>query len=168
MAYEININILGDEEIEQMNRGASGGAGKSSGKAEKASGATDDKALVKFVASQSIKPFIQEVKTMVSQNVGLVTGNQELQNRINMGFQAVQLGTNAYSNAQAGIAIASKMGMSSLAGAGIGLAMTAISTAMGWMFNQIQIDTQARMENLQLQQVRSRAGIAYNRSRRGE
>lgn len=159
MAYEINININGDVEAEQAGLSQTTGTSNENEKAQKQLG--------KYVASQTIQPFIQEVKSQVTQNIQLVTGSSELQNRVNLGFQAVQFGVNTYKNAQAGAIITSSMGLGSGPGVGIGLALTAISTAIQIGFNQLQIDLQNRMENYQLEQVRSRAGIAYNKSRSG-
>lgn len=159
MAYEINININGDIEAEQTGISKSTGTSNESEKAQKQLG--------KYIASQTIQPFIQEVKTQVTQNVQLVTGSSELQNRINLGFEAVQFGVNTYKNAQAGAIITSSMGLGGGVGIGLGLALTAITTAMQIAFNQLQINLQKRMENYQLEQVRSRAGIAYNKSRSG-
>lgn len=163
MAYEINININGDFEEQTTTPGVSQTNGTSTSDAT----AKGQKALGKYVASQTITPFIQEVKTQITQNVGLVTGNTELQNRINLGFQAVQFGVNTYKNAQAGAVIAQSAGIGGGVGAAIGIALTAISTGLQIAFNQMQINLQARMENYQLEQVRSRAGIAYNKSRSG-
>lgn len=159
MAYEINININGDVEAEQTGISKSTGTSNENDKAQKQLG--------KYIASQTIQPFIQEVKTQVTQNVQLVTGSSELQNRINLGFEAVQFGVNTYKNAQAGAVITSSMGLGGGVGIALGLALTAITTAMQISFNQLQINLQKRMENYQLEQVRSRAGIAYNKSRSG-
>ena len=159
MAYEINININGDVEAEQTGISKSTGTSNENDKAQKKLG--------KYIASQTIQPFIQEVKTQVTQNVQLVTGSSELQNRINLGFEAVQFGVNTYKNAQAGAVITSSMGLGGGVGIALGLALTAITTAMQISFNQLQINLQKRMENYQLEQVRSRAGIAYNKSRSG-
>lgn len=159
MAYEINININGDVEAEQTGISKSTGTSNENDKAQKQLG--------KYIASQTIQPFIQEVKTQVTQNVQLITGSSELQNRINLGFEAVQFGVNTYKNAQTGAIITSSMGLGGGVGIALGLALTAITTAMQIAFNQLQINLQKGMENYQLEQVRSRAGIAYNKSRSG-
>ena len=163
MAYEINININGDLEEASTTQGVS----QTSGTASDSGALKGQKALGKYVASQTIQPFIQEVRTQVTQNIGLVTGNTELQNRINLGLQAVQFGVNTYKNAQAGMVVAQSAGLGGGVGAVLGVTLTAITTLMQIGFNQAQINLQNRMENYQLEQVRSRAGIAFNRSRRG-
>ena len=161
MAYEINININGDVDGSQSINGMSS-TSSANNETEKA-----QKRLAKYISSQTIQPFIHEVKSAVSQDIGLITGNSELQERVNFGFQAVQYGVNAYKNVQAGAIIGSQLGIGGGVGAIIGLAMTAISTSINLMFNQLQIDIKHKLEDYQLAQVRSRAGIAFNRSRRG-
>lgn len=164
MAYEINININSDVEETQT----AGGMSKTSSTSASDSVEKGQKRLGKYIASQTIQPFIQDVKTAITQDVGLITGNTELQDRINFGFEAVQYGVNTYKNVQAGAIIGSQVGIGGGAGAVIGLALTAINTMMNIAFKQVQIDINRRLENYQLEQTRSRAGVAFNRSRRGE
>ena len=161
MAYEINIYLNGDVE-ESATKGVSKGSG------EKDSTEKYQKQLTKYVASQTIQPFIQEVKSAVTQDIELITGQTELQQRVNLGFEAVQFGVNTYKNAQAGALITTGLGMGGGVGAVIGVALTALNTSMQIMFNQIQLNIKRQQENYQLQQTRSRQGIAYNRSRRGD
>lgn len=161
MAYEINININGDADESPKVKGMSS-TSSASDKQEQA-----QKRLGKYIASQTIQPFIQEVKTAVSQDVGLITGNTELQERINLGFQTVQYGVNTYKNMKAGVIIGASVGLSSGAGAAIGLALTVVNTTMNILFNQLQISIKRNLENKQLQQTRTRAGAAFNRSRIG-
>jgi hypothetical protein len=161
MAYEINININGEVESTETTAGVSASAKPS--EQEKAM-----KSLGKYVASQTIQPFLQNVKTQVSQNIGLVTGNTDLQQRVNFGMEVVQYGVNAYKNAQAGAVIGSSFGKGgAVAGSIIGLALTAINTMMTIEFNKMQLRIQEQFDNYQIQQTRDRQGIAYNKSRRG-
>lgn len=158
MAYEINININGD--IEE-----SGGVSSVTGVSK---GNNQDKAakdLAKYISAQTIEPFIQNVKNQVSQNIQIVTGNRELQDRVNFSFQAVQFGVNTYKNAQAGAVIGSAMGIGGGAGALIGLGLTAIGTTMQIAFDINQLNLRRNIENYQLKQLQDRQGIAYNRSR---
>ena len=159
MAYEINININGDIE-EATSKGNVAGVSKTTDNKEKA-----QKALAKYISSQTIEPFIQNVKTQITQNIQTVTGNSDLQQRINFSFQTVQFGVNTYKNVQAGVVAANAVGLSSSTGALIGLALTAVNTAMQIGFSQYQINLEKRMESYQLKQVRDRQGVAYNKSR---
>ena len=161
MAYEINININGDVEAGTTVQGGISRA-TSSSEQEKAV-----KALGKYVASQTIQPFIQNVKTQVSQNIGIVTGNTDLQQRVNFGMEAIQYGVNVYKNAQAGAVIGASLGIGAGMGAGIGLALTALNTMITIEFNRQQLQLKEQIENFQLEQVRNRQGVAFNRSRRG-
>jgi hypothetical protein len=161
MAYEINININGDVEAGTVVQGGISNTQKTSEQQKAVS------SLGKYVASQTIQPFIQNVKTQVTQNIGLVTGSTDLQQRVNFAMETVQFGVQTFQNAQAGAVIGSALGIGAGAGFGIGLALTAISTAMNIAFNAYQLQLKEEVENYQLDQVRTRAGSAYNRSRRG-
>jgi hypothetical protein len=160
MAYEININInnVGGEEVEEQSGVSSKATNTEQQKAVKAMG--------KYVASQTIQPFIQTVKSNVSQNIQTVTGNSDLQRRVNFGMETIQYGLNAFSNAQAGIGVVTALGGTATGGVVLGLALTAIQTGIEVINNSIQIELQERMENYQLQQIRERSGAMFNRSRR--
>lgn len=163
MAYEINININGN--VEDLGSAqTSPGLSKSPTNNEQEKAA---KALGKYVAAQTIQPFIQNVKTAVSQNIGIVTGSTELQERINFGMEVVQFGVQTFQNAQAGATLGASLGIGSGAGALIGLSLTAITTMMQIDFNRLELKLKQQMEGYQLQQVRERAGAAYNKSRLG-
>lgn len=164
MAYEINININGDIDEESTAKGVS----KTKGTSEDEKQEKAQKRLAKYVSSQTIQPFIQEVKSAISQDIQLITGNDELQQRVNFAFQTVQFGVNTYKNAQAGAIVSTAMGAGAGVGAVLGIALTALNTAMQIGFNQLQINLRSKIENYQLQQTRTRQGIAYNRSRRGD
>ena len=160
MAYEININInnVGGEEVEEQSGVSSKATNTEQQKAVKAMG--------KYVASQTIQPFIQTVKSNISQNIQTVTGNSDLQRRVNFGMETIQYGLNAFSNAQAGIGVVTALGGTATGGVVLGLALTAIQTGIEVINNTIQIELQERMENYQLQQIRERSGAMFNRSRR--
>jgi hypothetical protein len=161
MAYEINININGDVESPETTQGVSGTSGQGS-EQEKA-----QKQLAKYVSAQTIEPFIAKVKQNVTQNIQIVTGNSDLQQRVNFAIETVQFGVNTYKHAKAGAIIGEKIGIGMTGGALLGLALTAVHTAMDIAFEQQRLNLQERMENYQLQQSRSRFGSAYNRSREG-
>ena len=159
MAYEININIndvTGSGEKSQAGVSAT----PTSTEQEKAL-----KALGKYVSAQVVQPFINTVKSNVTTNIQTVTGNTELQQRVNFGFEIAQFGVQTYQNVQAGAVIGTSLGIGGLAGGAIGLALTAVSTGIELYNNKRQIDLQERLENKQLQQTRERAGVMYNRSR---
>lgn len=163
MAYEINININGNaEDLDSAQSTAGVSKSPTSKEQEKAT-----KALGKYVAAQTIQPFIQNVKTAVSQNIGIVTGSSELQERVNFGMEVAQYGVQTFQNVQAGASLGAALGVGGPVGALVGLALTAINTVMQIEFNKMQLQLKQQMEGYQLQQVRERAGAAYNKSRLG-
>lgn len=161
MAYEINININGDVEASEITQGVSGTSGKAS-EQEKA-----QKQLTRYISAQTIEPFIANVKQNITQNIQVVTGNTDLQQRVNFAMETVQFGVNTYKNVAAGAVIGTQLGIGGVAGGVIGLALSAINTAMNIAFEQQRLNLQERMENYQLTQSRSRFGSAYNRTREG-
>jgi hypothetical protein len=159
MAYEININInnVGGEQQEPE------GVSKQPTNTEQQKAV---KALGKYVSAQVVQPFIQTVRNNVTQNIQVVTGNADLQQRVNFAFEVGQYALSTYQNAQAGVALGTSLGIGGLAGAGIGVALSVVNKAIEIGSNQMQIDLQSRIENYNLQQVRERSGVMYNRSRR--
>jgi hypothetical protein len=163
MAYEININI---------NDVTGAGAGEKTPAGVSATPTSTEqqkalKSLGRYVSAQVVQPFINTVKSNVTTNIQTVTGNTELQQRVNFGFEIAQFGMQTFQNVQAGALIGAGLGIGGVAGGAIGLALTAISTGIEIYGNKRQIDLQERLENKQLEQVRQRAGAMYNRSRRG-
>lgn len=125
------------------------------------------KALKNFVKSSAIMPFINMSKGYITQNVGLVTGSQQLQQTTD--FITNSVGTLFQANAMrnTGVLIGQQLGIGGFAGGTIGLALFAFQKSLEIGFKQAQIDLERNRENIELTQTRSRAGIAFNRSRQG-
>lgn len=123
--------------------------------------------LRKYVASQTIDVFLNNTTSLISSNIGLITGRTELQQKVNFGMQAVQQGVNTYKNAQAGAVITSTMGMGGTVGAVIGVVASILNLSINKSFRQAQLQLQQGLENKQLQQITTRAGANVNRSREG-
>lgn len=162
--YEINININGDIKGESQITGNAQtlGEDKSSNKVS-----SSGKALGNYIASQTIKPFIQQATNYVISNVELTTGSTQLQQKVDFAMQAVNTGISAWSNAAAGAALTTSMGLSGPLGIGIGLALTAVTTGMDIAFKQQQINLKSEEESRQISYLVNRAGPAFNSSRRG-
>lgn len=163
MAYEINININATD-LEQVESGQAEGLSASTTSKEQEKAV---KALGTYVASQTIEPFVANIKQNISQNIQIVTGSSDLQQRVNFGMSAIQSGIGLVKNIAAGATIGTQLGIGGTAGGLLGLALTAVNTAMNIAFEQQRINLQANMESYQLQQTRSRFGSAYNRTREG-
>ena len=124
-------------------------------------------AIGKYVASQTIDVFLANTKSVISQNIGLVTGKSELQQRVNIGMNIIQQGVNTYKNVQAGRILFTSRGMSGGAGAVLGAALSVISYGINLAFEQGQLNIKQNLENYQIAQTRTRAGAGFNRSREG-
>ena len=173
MADQIEINIyLKDSESTSTSKDnvtGTGGdvkglsqAGKDAKKQEKALSN-----LGKYVASQTVSVFLNDVKGSISSNIGLVTGKTELQERVNFSMEIAQQGVNTFKNATAGATVFATAGLSSGVGAVIGVALSAISYGINRAFKVQQLNIQENLENRQLSQISSRNGAGYNRSRSG-
>lgn len=123
--------------------------------------------LTSFVKASVVMPFINMTKGYITQNVGLVTGSQDLQQKTDFITSVIQTGFQANTMRLAGVALGVKLGIGGLAGGAMGLALYGFQKTMEISFRQAEINLQADRENYQLQQTRSRAGIAFNRSRQG-
>lgn len=162
-SYEINININqdGDNSLISTEANGTNNAGKGN------NGNKGTSALGKYIATQTIQPFIQQSIGYVAGNVELITGSKSLQQRTNFAMNSVNLGIEAYKNVQAGAAIASAVGMSAFAGGILGLTLTAITTGIDLMFKSSQLSLQKQEEDRQRSYLKQRSGLAYSQSRRG-
>ena len=162
MAYEINININGNVNDIQTGGGKTTSAVSQSEQTNKTL-----KSLGKYIVAQSIKPMIQQTVGYVTSNVELYTGSRSQQQKADLIMEGVSLGTQAYSNAMGGVALATSIGMSAGAGVGIGLALTAVQIGMDLLFKHLRLQEEKRQEDRQRDYLYSRSGMAYSRSRRG-
>lgn len=161
--YEINININGDIQGESQITGNAKtlSEDKSSNKVSSSS-----KALGNYIASQTIKPFINQATNYVVSNVELTTGSTQLQQKVDFAMEAVNTGISAWSNAAAGAALTTAMGLGGPIGIGIGLALTAVTKGMDIMFKQAQLDLGKQRENIQRSYLKDRMGVSFTQSRR--
>lgn len=168
---EINIYLKGEEGQPASGDKVTGTGGNIPGMSQADKDTIkENKALAslgKYVASQTISVFLNDTKSAISQNIGLITGKTELQERVNFGMQVVQQGVNTYKNAMAGATVFAAAGLSGGVGAVIGVALSAISFGINTAFKVNQLNIQESLENRQINQTLSRYGAGYNRSRSG-
>lgn len=173
MADQIEINIyLKDSENTASSKDSVTGTGSDVPNMSQAGkdASKRDKALSnlgKYVASQTVSVFLNDIKGSVSSNIGLITGKTELQEKVNFGMEIAQQGVNTFKNATAGATIFATAGLSAGAGAVIGVALSAISYGINRAFRVQQLNIQESLENRQISQTLSRNGASYNRSRSG-
>ncbi len=162
-SYEINININqdGDNSLISTEANGTNNAGKGN------NGNKGTSALGKYIATQTIQPFIQQSIGYVAGNVELITGSKSLQQRTNFAMRSVNLGIEAFKNAQAGVAVATALGMSGAVGGVLGIALTAVTTGIELLFKSSQLSLEKQEEDRQREYLRQRSGLAYSQSRRG-
>lgn len=167
---EINIYLKGDSGDKTQDSVTGTGSDVPNLSQSAKDGEKRDKALAslgKYVASQTISVFLNDTKTAISQNIGLITGKTELQQRVNFGMQVMQQGVNTYRNAQAGATLFATVGLSAGLGAVVGVALSAIQFGINTAFKQQQLNIQENLENKQISQTLGRYGAGYNKSRSG-
>ena len=137
MADQVRIDIYlnGDSEISQQN-GISGNTsnGNINNKiAQKNINTNKNSELSKYVASQVVGTFLANTKANIVNEIGMVTGRTNLQEKVNLGLEMAQKTTSLSTNILGGMTVATSLGASSLAGgligAGIFIATEAINYA---------------------------------------
>ena len=109
--------------------------------------------------------FLNTTKSIVQNEVDTYYGSGELSQRINAGMS---IATSAYSIVSQGGILSSALGIGAVAGTGVALGIFAFKKTLEVVSNTIEINNKRRIENEQLQLLRGRAGIQFNRSRVGE
>lgn len=127
------------------------------------------KAAAGFASVQSIRPFISMAMQMRTQAVNIVSASAQLSQKTafvnGMVNTAVDVGMGAISGAM----MAGATGLaSSGAGAVVGLAIAAIGKGIGIAQEANRLNLEETVENVQLTELRTRGGVAFNQSRRGE
>lgn len=127
------------------------------------------KAAAGFASVQSIRPFISMAMNMRTQAVNIVTASAQLSQKTafvnGMLNTAVDVGMSAISGAM----MAGATGLASTgAGAVVGLAIAAVGKGIGIAQEANRLSLEETVENVQLTELRTRGGVAFNQSRRGE
>lgn len=167
MKYEIDININGSEQdISGVSYAETATAPQESSSQSGSTSNISMKSVASFVASQTIQPIISNVKSQLSTQIGLITGSTELQERINFGLSLVERTTSVIGVASAGAAIGSAIpGVGTAVGFVAGAVLGVVSQVIDYAFDKRELDTRSMLENYQLQQLRERSGVQFNRSR---
>lgn len=155
-------NVTSSQDMQGMSTSASTRAGTTG------TGAVDYKPLKTFVSSQTLTVFIDNTKELITSNVGLVTGKQELQQRTDLALSTFQKATNMAGNIGAGATITQALGWGKGVGSALGAVLSVFQFGLNTYFAQQNLNLQASIENKQIQQTASRMGASYNRSRSGQ
>ena len=150
--------------IIDINGGVEGGGAVSSGNSEEKS-SKFEKALSHLIRYEVAQPFINSTKQMVMNTVDTYYGSSELSQRIQLGMDTIHT---ARSSIIQGIALSSALGITTGAGIGVGIALAVGQKMLDLAVKQVEINNKTRLENEQLQILRGRSGIPFNRSRMGE
>lgn len=153
--YHLIIDINGDVGGGAVSE-SSGGSGESK---------DYSKALTRLVRYEVAQPFINSTKQIIQNDVDTYFGSSELSQRIQFSLDAVHT---ARSSVVHGMALSTALGISTGAGVGLGLALAVGHKLLDIMVKANEINNKTRLENEQLQILRGRAGIQFNRSRMGE
>ena len=120
------------------------------------------KRLVKFEVA---RPYLSTTKQIIQNDVDTYFGSSELSQRIGM---AMNVGTTIRQSAVQGMTLSSVFGISTGAGILITGTLTLMQKSFEIMARQNEINNKQKLENEQLQILRGRAGVQFNRSRMGE
>ena len=126
------------------------------------------KALTIMTAYNVAQPFINGTKSIIQNNVDTKLGSQELSTRINLAMETVSFGAKTLVGIASGRSLASMLGLSATFGGVVGSLVAVGSFAMNIAVKQKEINNKAYIENEQLNILKGRAGIQFNRSRGGE
>lgn len=126
------------------------------------------KAITLLTAYNVAQPFISAAKQTIMNNVDTKTGSAELSARIGLQMSIAEMGAKTLIGMASGQSLATMLGVTGPYGAVIGAAVAIGSTIAHFMTRFNALDNQAKLENEQLQILRGRAGVQFNRSRMGE
>lgn len=121
-----------------------------------------------LTAYNMAQPFINSSKQIVENQVETKYGSRELSSRINLVMNLGQFTARTSASIFSGASIASALGLSAGMGGIIGAVITAGSKIANIMTNYDEISNKAFIENEQINILRGRTGVQFNRSRSGE
>lgn len=164
-AYHLYITVDGGDGTnttspiaKQKNGGSNNGAD--------VGGLTRKTAVV--AAYSVVEPFINGTMQIIQNDVKTNYANQDLEQRIGIVMNGAKGLIDTGVSALAGGGIASALGLSSGVGALVVVAAKAVQFATNLIVRQNEINNNIKVENEQLNILRGRMGIQFNRSRGGE
>ena len=125
------------------------------------------KNLKRFVVGKVIQPFIQQTREIVSTQVGLMTGQQTEQQRVNFMLSSVTNLQNAYTNLTGSVAFARSIGATAGTGIALGLIVMSLQKTIEYVGTEMKINNLRTLENAQIAQTTQRAGWSFNKTRQG-
>ena len=123
--------------------------------------------LSTMLASKTIDAGLKRVVSFVASNVQLVTGSSEMQQRVNVAMQIASYGSQTLSNIATAQTYAVGLGLGVGTGVAIGVALSLAQIGIDYAEKAAQLRINQIIENQRLEQIRSRAGYSFNRSRMG-
>lgn len=125
------------------------------------------KALTNYIKAQAVMPFIELAENVYFNNLQTTTGSTQLVERQRAVVGVVKEGINIYKSTMGGIAFGAALGMSTFTGGLLGFGAAILSKVFGWVQRANEIENNKRIENINLDYARTRAGAAFNKSRTG-
>lgn len=160
-SYEININMKGGGQSKEDEDKT-----KVPSKEDKTPGQIAHSVMM-YVASKTVKPFIQQTVSSVSSRISLVSGKKSVADKINFGMKIATETVSTVSTASAGFAMGKSMGIGGGAGVGLALAVHAVAKLTTFAFDSAEFNANKQRQNMQAQMLQGRAGTNVNSSREG-
>ena len=154
--YRLIIDISGN--------GTNGGA---ISKSEKTKNSAKKGAEI-LTAYNIAKPYLNATKQIIQNEVDTRFGSGELSQRIGIAMDIASFGANAIVSMASGSSLAMALGLSSGLGIAAGALLAVGNAVTNVVVRQNEINNKSKIENEQLNILRGRAGIQFNRSRSGE
>lgn len=124
-------------------------------------------AMTNYVKAQAIMPFIELTENVYFNNLQTSTGATQLVERQRAVVGVVKEGINLYKSTMGGVAFGAALGMSTLSGGLLGFGSAVLTKVFGWVQRANEIENKKKIENINLDYARTRAGAAFNKSRTG-
>jgi len=114
------------------------------------------------------KPFIEKTKQVIENNAHVQYANSEYEQRQALMLDVIDKGTGILAGVAAGRSLASLLGLAGSTGALIGGVVAVAGIVADIAVKQNSINNARILENEQLDILRGRAGVQFNRSRGGQ
>lgn len=123
--------------------------------------------LSKMIVGKTLEAGLSRVLNFAVSNVQLITGSTEIQQKVNFAMQLANYGVQTMSNVATATTFATGAGLSSGAGVAIGIGISIAQIGMNYVEKKAQLTINQIIENRRMEQLRSRAGYSFNKSRMG-
>lgn len=126
------------------------------------------KGITLLTVYNAVEPFINSTRQIIENDVKTNYASTELSSRVNLGLSIASMGIKTAVSVASGVSLASALGISTTFGGAVGAVLAVGTIVANYAVKVNELNNNMKIENEQLNVLRGRMGVQFNKSRIGE